>query len=141
MALARQAHGQSIFSELEFSEAKFATIFDKSIDQLGRFITLKAEVKREIVGFLYCNLGEYFVAQNNLQANVHALYVKEELRHSMLGGKIAVKLVKGITKWAKAQGAQHVLFYVTSGIHVAQADTFFRKMGMTTLGGNYAMRV
>ena len=141
MALAAEDHAESIFGDLPFSERKFSTLFDRSINQPERCITLKAEVKGKNVGFLYCNLGEYFIAENNLQANVHVVYVKEELRHNMLSGKIAVKLIKAITKWAKAQGVQHVLFYVTSGTRITQTDSFFRKMGMTTLGGNYAIRV
>ncbi|NKC14188.1 MAG: GNAT family N-acetyltransferase [Gammaproteobacteria bacterium] len=140
MELARLDHRESIFGNLEFPEKKFSTLFNKSIDQPGRCITLKAEVKGEIVGFLYCTIGEYFIAENNLQATVHVLDVKKNLRHSVLGGKVAVKLVKAITKWAKAQGVQHVFFYVTSGTRIAQVDSFFRKMGMTTLGGNYAIK-
>jgi len=58
-----------------------------------------------------------------------------------LGGKVAVRLVRSVTKWAKAQGAYLVMFYVTSGTNIAKTDTFFRKMGMATLGGNYAIRV
>lgn len=140
MTLASLDHAESIFGDLTFSEKKFSTQFDKSLTQPERCITLKAEIKGEIVGFLYCTLGEYFIAEDNVQANVHVVYVNEDIRKSLLGGKVAVKLVKAITKWAKAQGAQHVFFYVTSGTRIAQTDAFFRKMGLTTLGGNYVVR-
>lgn len=141
MALARQVHEESAFSEMTFSEKKFSAQFDRSLTHPERCITLKAEWQGSIAGFLYCNLGEYFIADDNLQANVHVVYVKSEFRESLLGGKIAVKLVRGITKWAKHQGVQHVFFYVTSGAHIAQTDAFFRKMGLTTLGGNYVVRL
>ncbi len=36
-------------------------------------------------------------------------------------------------------GADALMFYVTSKIDAAKSDRFFRKKGLTTLGGNYAV--
>jgi GNAT superfamily N-acetyltransferase len=58
-----------------------------------------------------------------------------------LGGKVAVKLVKAIETWAKSRGAHLILYHVTSGRGGSGIDRFFRKMGMTTLGGNYGVRI
>ncbi len=55
--------------------------------------------------------------------------VPEDMRDLTSGAEqIAVKLITAITKWAKAQGAQHVLFYVTSGTRIAQTVGFSLKL-------------
>jgi len=141
MALARADHAESIFGDLVFSERKFSTLFDKSIDQPNSCLTLLAAIGGEIVGFLYCTLGQYFIAEDGVIANVNVVYVDQRLRQSLLGGKVALRLVRGVSKWARAQGAYLVMFYVTSGTAIAKTDRFFRKLGMTSLGGNYAMRL
>lgn len=141
MELARLAHAESVFSDFPFSEKKFSMFFARGFKEPDRYIVLKAEVGERIVGFLHCTLGDYFIAEGGLIASVHSVYVQDNLRLTLLGGKIALRLIRATTKWAQAQKAKMVLFYVTSGIHVAGADAFFRKMGMTTLGGNYAIKV
>ena len=141
MELARRAHEESIFRDLPFSEKKYSALFDRCVSQPGRCLGLKAEVNGEIAGFLYCNLGEYYIADEGVIASVNVIYCTEELRKSLLGGKVAALLVRSVARWAKAQGAYLVTFYVTSGIRMSSTDKFFRRMGLTTLGGNYAIRV
>ncbi len=43
--------------------------------------------------------------------------------------------------WAKAMGASYVIYHATSGTNPASSDRFFRKLGMTTLGGNYGIKI
>ena len=61
----------------------------------------------------------------------------QSARSGLLGGKIALRLVRGIEVWERKQRANVILYHVTSGKNVANIDRFFRKVGMTTLGGNY----
>ena len=137
MELARRDHEESVFGELPFTETKFVKQFDKSIEQPGRFLTLKAELNGKVVGFLYCHLGEYFIAEGDLLANVNVLFVDPSVRQGLTGGRVALLLIKAVSRWAQKQGARFLLFYVTSGVSVSNSDRLFRKLGMKTLGGNY----
>jgi len=137
--LARVNHAESAFGRLPFSDQRFDAMFDACMGSPERSILLKASVEGKVVGFLYCNLGPYFIAEGGLIASVMAVYVSKECRSSLMGGKVAVRLVRGIGKLAKAMGADALLFYVTSEIDAAKSDRFFRKMGLSTLGGNYAV--
>jgi GNAT superfamily N-acetyltransferase len=138
--LACQSHAASAFSNLPFSDEKFSRIFARGLDEAGAAIPLVAEHAGRVVGFLYATLGEYFVAEGRV-ISVHAIAVDQSTRGSLLGGRIALRLVKGVAQWGREQRASHVLFHVTSGIAPGRADAFFRKLGMTTLGGNYAFLV
>lgn len=61
----------------------------------------------------------------------------QSARSDVLGGKVALRLVRGIEVWARKQRANVILYHVTSGKNVANIDRFFRKIGMTILGRNY----
>ena len=63
------------------------------------------------------------------------------MRGTFLGGKVALKLVRAVLDWSKSQDAHLVLFYVSSGEHIAKTDRFFRKLGAVGLGGNYGIRL
>ena len=60
----------------------------------------------------------------------------QSARSGLLGGKIALRLVRGIEVWARKQRANVILCYVTTGKNVANIDRFFRKIGMTIFGRN-----
>ena len=65
----------------------------------------------------------------------------QSARSGLLGGKIALRLLRGIEVWARKQRANVIPYHVTSGKNVASTDKFFRKVGMATLGGNYGIRI
>jgi hypothetical protein len=44
-----------------------------------------------------------------------------------------------VEAWAKAIGADVVLFHVTSGQNLSKIDRFFGKLGMKTIGGKYGI--
>jgi hypothetical protein len=67
--------------------------------------------------------------------------VDQSARSDVLGGKIALRLLRGIEVWARKQRANVIPYHVTSGKNVASTDRFFRKVGMTILGRNYGIRI
>lgn len=139
--LGRQEHEESLFCNLTFSETKFNDIFAEGIRADTSSLGLVAEYQQQLVGFMYCTLGEYFIAQSGLIVSVNITYIKHDLRQTLLSGKLALRLVHAIRQWAKANQAAYIVFYATSGIRVSQTDAFFRKLGLTTLGGNYAVQL
>jgi GNAT superfamily N-acetyltransferase len=139
--LARSVHEEGIFASIPFSEAKFYKYFDNTIDDPENFLSLAAKLDGKLVGFAYCYVGGYFIGSEATVVTVNTICVDKSVRSGILGGKVAVKLVKAIETWAKSRGAHLILYHVTSGRGVSGIDRFFRKMGMTTLGGNYGVRI
>lgn len=141
LQLARTEHQESALQGIRFSSKKFSDLFDK-VNENPHFCTaLVAEQQGRLLGFLYCTLGEYFIGEGGLIASVHTIYVDRTVRSSLLSGKVAVRLVRAITKWASLRKADYVMFHATSGINISQTDKFFRKVGLTTLGGNYICKL
>ena len=61
--------------------------------------------------------------------NVNTINAGQSARSGLLGGKIALHLVRGIEVWARKQRANVILYHVTSGKNVASIDRFFEKLG------------
>ena len=94
-----------------------------------------------MMGFAYCFAGGYFIGEGARVVTVNTINVDETIRSGMLAGKVALRLVRGIETWAKKRQADVILYHVTSGKNATNIDRFFRKLGMTTLGGNYGVKV
>ena len=91
----------------------------------------------KILGFSYAYIGGYFIGGGARVVTVNTINVDQSARSGLLGGKIALRLVRGIEVLARKQRANVMLYHVTSGKNVASTDRFFRKIGMTIFGRNY----
>ena len=139
--LARLAHEESLFKDIAFSEAKFFKAFDNTLHEPDTYLGLKVSLRDEIVGFCYALLGGYYIGDDAKVVTVITIAISPEARSKILGGKAALRLTRGIEIWAKGMGASYVLYHATSGTNPTSSDRFFRKLGMTTLGGNYGVRL
>ena len=139
--LARRAHQESIFADIPFSEDKFHRAFDRILADPARHLGLKAALGHRILGCGYGRLGGHYIGEGARIVTVVSVFVDRPVRSGLLGGKAALGLVRGIEQWSRRQDARLVLYHVTSGRGVAGTDRFFRRMGMTTLGGNYGIRL
>jgi hypothetical protein len=139
--LARLAHEESLFSDISFSEVKFSKAFDNTLRDPDTYLGLKVSLGDEIVGFCYALLGGYYIGEDAKVVTVIAIAIAPETRSCILGGKAALRLTRGIEIWAKGMGASYVLYHATSGTNPTSSDRFFRKLGTTTLGGNYGLRL
>ena len=139
--LARLAHEESLFKDIAFSEAKFFKAFDNTLHDPDTYLGLKVSLGDEIVGFCYALFGGYYIGKDAKVVTVVTIAIAPETRSRVLGGKGALRLTRGIEIWAKGMGASYVLYHATSGTNPASSDRFFRKLGMTTLGANYGVRL
>lgn len=139
--LARVNHAESLFSEIAFSRAKFFKAFDNTLQEPNIYLGLKVSFGDEIVGFCYALLGGYYIGEDAKIVTVIAIVTSPRIRTRILGGKAALRLTRGVEIWARGMGASYVLYHATAGINPTGSDRFFRKLGMTTLGGNYGMRL
>lgn len=139
--LARFAHEESLFEDITFSEAKFFKAFDNTLYEPDIYLGLKVRLGEEIVGFCYALLGSYYIGVDSKVVTVITIAIAPETRSNFLGGRAALRLTRGISIWAKSKQASYVLYHATSGTNPNGSDRFFRKLGMTTLGGNYGLRL
>ncbi|WFE88609.1 hypothetical protein K1718_20945 [Roseibium porphyridii] len=142
--LAREAHRNTIFREIPFSEDKARAIFEKATSRPDRFGLIYAVPSADeplsedgLYGFASVHAGEYFLGTGALIATVQTLNISKRLAGTLLGGKVALRLVQAVRHWAKERGCAHFMVHVTNGDNAEEADRFFRRCGMKTIGGNY----
>ena len=140
-AFAKAAHQESIFGQIPFSPEKFDRFFQKTIDDPDRNLGVKAMRDGDMLGLAHCYMGGDFIGEGARVASVNMINVAKPVRGTFLGGKVALKLVRAVLDWAKLRDAHLVLFYVSSGEHIAKTDRFFRKLGAVGLGGNYGVKI
>ncbi|MFN3253835.1 hypothetical protein [Roseibium album] len=146
--LARESHQNTIFRDIPFSEEKAHAIFDKATAQPNRFGLIYAVpsgggslAEDGLYGFASVHAGEYFLGSGTLVATVQTLNISRNLSGKLLGGKVALRLMKAIRLWAKERGCSHILVHVTNGMSVSESDQFFRRCGLNTVGGNYVAAI
>ena len=90
------------------------------------------------VGMLTC-LADRLHYTDVTVASCLSFYVLGEYRRTLLGGRIAVKLLDAGRRWARNRRAVEIQVHVTSGLHIGQTDRVFRKFGFRQTGGNYTL--
>lgn len=141
MELAREVHYEGAFAEIPFSETKFNGFFNNCINDPEHYLGAKVFLPDKILGFAYCMLGGYFIGEGASVVTVNTICVNQGTRSSALGGRVALNLISGIDYWARQNEADVILFHVTSGQEIQGIDRFFKKLGMTHLGGNYGVKL
>ena len=139
VGLSRRFHEEGMLRDIPFSERKLRVLADKAIGDDPSQIAIVVELQGRIVGAIYALIGEYYVGEGALVTTVHGFYVEQDIRSSILSGKVAVRLIRTMQKWSKHMGAKHTLFHITSGVRPEKTDLFMRKLGMKNLGGNHVI--
>ena len=151
LALARELHDQTLFREMAFSETKARALFRRALTRPDRAGLIYAEAPDlaatrsapgasddvVLAGFAFVQAGEYFLSEGDLVATVLTLNVTRNLVRTPLGGRVALRLVAAMRRWAEARACQHLFVHATGGIDPARADHFFRRCGFKVIGGNY----
>ncbi|CTQ53450.1 hypothetical protein LP7551_01972 [Roseibium album] len=142
--LAPEAHQNAIFRDIPFAEEKARAIYDRARKDPDRFGLIFAApntsepLKPEsLYGFASIHAGVYFLGKGTLIATVQTLNISQKLSGTLLGGKVALRRVKAARHWAKTRNSEHLMVHVTNGVDTQDADEFFRRCGMKTVGGNY----
>ena len=68
-----------------------------------------------------------------------AKYVSPTCRKTLLGGRVAVKLLDAYRRWAINRKVAEIQFHVTSGINITATDRFLKRAGFRQSGGNYSL--
>lgn len=139
--IAREFHAESRYAHIPFSDEKFVRAFSRAIANPQDMLALYIQHGGKTVGLLSAGVGDYYLGQGGRMATVYVMYVSGRLRHSFLGGKIALKLLRLVSEWAKAQKADELHIHATSGIDPERTDKLLKRLGFETYGGNYVARL
>ena len=132
-------HKESRFADIPYSHKKRDDLMIKALNNSERYALMIAEYKGEPIGFLFCTAGEYLVGYGELMTTVYSFYVRKKYRGSLVGGRAAVRLLKGAVKWSQLRNAREIMIHVTSGIDIKRTDKFLRRGGFGVIGANYSL--
>ncbi len=103
-----------------------------------RYGLLVARHRDRPVGMITCHSQKLYYTDATVVSCL-ALYVLEEYRQTLLGGRVALKLLDAGRRWAMNRRAVELQFHVTNGVRIQQTDGLLRKLGFRQTGGNYAL--
>ena len=103
-----------------------------------RYGFLIARHGERAVGMLACH-AQRLIFGDVTAVSCLSFYVLGSCRRTLLGGRVALRLLDAGRRWALNRKAVEWQMHVTSGIHIGQTDRLFRRLGFRQTGGNYAM--
>ncbi|MGJ8528312.1 hypothetical protein [Maritalea sp.] len=134
-------HGESRYAHLAFSEEKFIRAFTKAIRNPHDTLAIYVQYRGETVAVLNAGAGDYYLGVGGRMVTIYVMYVSAKVRHTLLGGKVGVKLLRIVSDWAKSQHAKEIHIHSTSGIEPERTDKLLTRMGFKVIGGNYVVGV
>ena len=141
LPLALAAHEESRHREHSFNRERLRRfVAERCLADRTRYGLLVALYGGRPVGMLAC-VAERLSYSDVTVASCLAFYVLREYRRTLLGGRIAVKLLNAGRRWAMNRRAVELQLHVTNGIHIGQTDRVFRKLGFRQTGGNYTLGI
>ena len=90
------------------------------------------------VGMLTCHAQNLYYCDATVVSCL-SFYVLGSVRRTLLGGRVALRLLDAGRRWALNRRAVEWQMHVTNGIHIGQTDRMLRRVGFRQTGGNYAM--
>ena len=139
--LAAVSHKESRFGYIPFSEEKVRKVIQKALIDRKRNGLMIAQKNEQIIGAAYCSIGELHIGTEVLLTTIHNINVLKTVRSSLLGGRSALGLLKGIETWSEARNAHEILFHVTSGVDLARVHKLVKGRGYILNGQNYAKNI
>lgn len=139
--IVHEYHAESRYAHIPFSEDKFKSFFVRTISHPENSIALYVRHGDKTVGLLSAAVGDYYLGADARIATIYVLYVSAQIRGTLLGGKVGLKLIRMVSEWAQSQHATELNIHATSGIDPQRTDKLLTRMGFVTYGGNYAARL
>ncbi len=137
LPLGREFHDKSIYSDITFSEDKCRRLFADAVSHPNRSAVLMAELHGRTLGFLYCSAGEYLFGEGTAMTTVHVFYVSDEVRGTLLVGRVGLGLIKAAELWSQHRGCKRLLVHDTaSTVRDRRLYSILGKVGYEVLGLN-----
>lgn len=135
--LTKEAHRMSFFKGVPFDEDKVYSIVEKSISNRATNGIMLAGNTLGLKGAAFCSVGEYIIGSGVLLTTIHGIYVVNEARNSLLSGRVALGLLKGVETWSAARSSIGIWMHATSGIDNERADKLAHRSGYFPAGQTF----
>src|SRR3954451_8544595 len=114
-----EMHQESDYAFLPYDRGKVRALILQYIEDQTTRCGLVAEDRQSLIGMIGGVLVEYYFCEETLVAD-EVLYVKRERR----GGMAALRLIRGLQKWAERQGARELCLSISTNIHSETTGLF-----------------
>lgn len=139
--LVEVGHKESRFGYIPFSREKARKIGGRALADPARNLLIVAELRDRPVGFLLASVGEFHIGTDVRLATIHAAYTVPECRATLLGGRVALGLIRAVQRWSAGTGAKEIFLHITSGISIKPTTRMIKRIGFATSGGVFAAQL
>ena len=133
LPLVRAWHAESQYRHLPFSERKFLAQVIKALQRHDDGATFYAVHRGEAIGLIDVAAGEAWLSEGGRYATCLAWFVRPDVRATLLGGRVAQRLLDRAKAWAVGSGAQALFLNGTHGDRKS-----FSRIGVS-MGANIAI--
>lgn len=116
LPLVRTWHAESQYSHLPFSERKLLAQVIKALQRRDDGATFYAVRGGEAVGLIDVAAGEAWLCEGGCYATCLAWFVRPDVRGTLVGGRVAQRLLDQAKGWAVATGAAALYLNGTHGV-------------------------
>lgn len=134
----RRYHARTAFSDLPYSEDRFALAWRRGIERVVHRVVLVAERDGDIVGVAHASCGAYILSED-LITTVHLIVIDHDRLSGFGRVKTFHRLLEALRRWSKARGARRVVINNTSGLNIGVTDRLVRSAGGRMIGGGYLL--
>lgn len=132
-------HRESRYRDLQPDmETRRKFIREHFLEKPKRYGLLIAEYGGEPAGLLSCMLAPILYYRANAAVSL-SFYVPPRFRGGVVGGRVALSLVRAFRQWGKNRKALELQMHLSGGIDVARTDAFMSRLGFHRTGGNFSM--
>ena len=96
-------HHEARFRDIPYIHEKRLALHAHALSSPNTHAVIIVELKGEFVGYSFIGGGEYAVGTEAIIATVYAFYVRKKYRDTLIGGKAAVRLLRGLRKWSEGK--------------------------------------
>lgn len=115
LPLVRSWHAESIYSHLPFSERKYLATVIKTLQRGPSGVAFYALYKGKAIALIDIAIGEAWLSEGGCYATCLAWFVAPTQRQTMLGSRIAYRLLSAANIWARHSGADGLFISGTHG--------------------------
>ena len=141
LSLFEEYHRESRYRNLEPDMESYREfIREHFLKMPKRYGLLIAEYGGEMAGMLACMLAPIMNYRVNSATSL-SFYVPPRFRGGVLGGKIALALVRAFRQWGKNRKALELQMRLSGGLDIANTDALMLRLGFRRTGGNFSMDI
>jgi len=136
--LGRVMHAESDYRGEHYSPEKVGRLM-ASLAAGGGLLLVERSGGRIVGAVAGCVQPQWF--GDDLIGLEYGVFVLPEVRASLSGGKVFLRLLRGLQHWCRAQGARRLRAGITTGVHLEITSALYRAQGFHDAGAFFEMEL